>query len=50
MTQLQIKLGVSDRKMLDVGNFLKVRCGRDSVTDQKAQLVKRNHLLDNFFT
>ena len=50
MTRLQVKLGVSDRKMLDTANFLRVHCGRGSVKDLRAHLTKRNHLLGNFFT
>lgn len=50
MNRLQVKLGVSDRKMLATANFLRVHCGRDSVKDLGAQLTKRNHLLRNFFT
>lgn len=50
MNKLQAKLGVSDRKMLDAAHFLRVYCGRASVTDLKLQMNKRNHMLDQFFT
>ena len=50
LNRLQVKLGVSDRKMLDTANFLRVHCGRESVKDLRAQLTNRNHMLGNFFT
>ena len=36
--------------MLDTAPFLRVYCGRASVTDLKLQMNKRNHMLDQFFT
>ena len=50
MTRLQVKLGVSDRKLLEAAYFLRIHYGRGSVVNLESQLYKRNHLLEAHFT
>ena len=49
LNRLQLQLGVSDNKMKDVDNFLRVHCGRDSVNKHEEYMKERNSLLKDKF-
>ena len=49
MNRLQSKIGVSDKKMNIIGNFLRAGCGRSSVVNLQKQMTERNKKLADHF-
>ena len=49
LNNLQSSIGVSDRKMNIVGNFIRIECGRASVVNLQSDMVSRNKKLAHHF-
>ena len=49
LTQLQLKMGTTDNKMKILGNYLRLNCGRPSVSKLKDHMTERNKMLADQF-
>ena len=49
LDRLQLKAGLSDNTMKTVDNFLRVTCGRSSVSNHKQHMKERNTMLAELF-
>ena len=49
LNQLQLKIGASDNKMNVLGNYLRINCGRDSVSKMDSHMTEQNNKLKNMF-